>query len=58
MARIFIRAIIAYAVWSLVILGIFAVVALLVDGRRQAGIFHSGAVAVLLLAPAAWALAF
>ncbi len=58
LARLFIRAIIAYVLGSTATLGIFAVIALLVDGRLQAGSFHSGVAAVLVVAPFAWVAAF
>lgn len=58
LAQLFIQAIFAFVVGSLAALGTFVLVALLVDGRLQAGSFHSGAASVLLLSPFAWAAVF
>ena len=58
LAQLLIQAIVAYILGSLATLGTFALVVMLVDGRLQAGSFHSGAASVLLLSPFAWAAAF
>ena len=56
--RFFIRGIVAYFLGTLVTLVLFGVVVLLTGGKLQPGSFHSGAAAVLMFAPIAWALAF
>lgn len=56
--RILVRMIAAFALGSIAAWLLFAVLALIIEGRLVAGSLQSGLAAILLVQPIAWAVAF